>query len=145
DKAGKVNPITLGWIMLTSHVPPMFAFSVGVTRYSLEVIRYAHEFVIAFPTELQSRETLLFGTSSGRDLDKLKMSGIATSPAHKMNSLLLEEAAANFECRLVSEFTTGDHVIFVGEVIASHINQNASGRLYTVGKGYKMAGVTIKI
>jgi flavin reductase (DIM6/NTAB) family NADH-FMN oxidoreductase RutF len=144
DNSGKVNPITLGWIMLTSHVPPMFAFSVGVTRYSLEVVRCAREFVIAFPTELQESETLLFGTRSDRDVDKLKLSGIRTSPAGKVNSLLLEDAAANFECRLVSEFPTGDHVIFVGEVIASYINHDAPGRLYTVGKGYKMAGLNIK-
>jgi len=144
ENTGKVNPITLGWVMFTSHNPPMMAFSVGITRYSLKVIRQAREFVIAFPTELQSRETLLFGTSSGRDIDKLKMSGIKTAPARKVNSLLVEEAAANFECRLIGEFPTGDHVIFVGEVIASHINPDAPGRLYTVGAGYKMAGITIK-
>jgi flavin reductase (DIM6/NTAB) family NADH-FMN oxidoreductase RutF len=144
ENSGKVNPITLGWIMLTSHNPPMMAFSVGITRYSLEVIRQAREFVIAFPSELQGIETLLFGTSSGRDTDKLNMSGIKTVPAVKINSLLLEDAAANFECRLIGEFPSGDHVIFVGEVIASHINHDAPGRLYTVGTGYRMAGVRIK-
>ena len=57
EKSGRVNPITLGWTMITSHVPPMMAFSVGVTRYSLGVLREAGECVIAFPSELQARET----------------------------------------------------------------------------------------
>ena len=51
EESGRVNPITLGWTMLTSHVPPMMAFSVGETRYSLEVLRKAGECVIAFPSE----------------------------------------------------------------------------------------------
>ena len=29
EKSGRINPITIGWTMLTSHNPPMMAFSVG--------------------------------------------------------------------------------------------------------------------
>ncbi|MFC1606347.1 flavin reductase family protein [Candidatus Latescibacterota bacterium] len=144
EKSGRINPITLGWIMLTSHEPPMMAFSVGVKRYSLEVIREAGDCVIAFPSELQADETLLFGTKSGRDTDKMEMSGCKTVPATVVNGVLLEDAVANFECVIKSELVTGDHVIFAGEIVASHVNENAPGRLYTVGKGYKMAGVAIR-
>ena len=142
ERSGKVNPITLGWSMITSHKPPMMAFSVGLTRYSLNVIREAGEFVIAFPSKLQADETLLFGTMSGRNTDKLKESGISTIPAQKIDCLLLDDAVANFECRLDGEFTTGDHVIFAGEVIAAHVNPDSQGRLYTITKGYKMSGVS---
>ena len=136
-------PITIGWTMLTSHVPPMMAFSVGVTRYSLKVLREAKECVIAFPSELQAKETLFFGTKSGRDIDKLDVSGVSVIPAKQIDCVLLEDAAANFECRLTCELTTGDHVIFSGEILASYVNPNAPGRLYTVGKGFKMSGITI--
>jgi flavin reductase (DIM6/NTAB) family NADH-FMN oxidoreductase RutF len=37
--------------------------------------------------------------------------------------------------------TTGDHVIFAGRVVASHINTEHTGRLYTIGPGWKMGGV----
>ena len=141
EKSGRVNPITLGWVMITSHVPPMMAISVGENRYSLGVIRKAGEFVIAFPSVLQEKETLLFGTKSGRDTDKLEVSGISTSPAKKIDCLLLDDAVANFECRLVGEFPTGDHVIFAGEIIVAHVNPDSQERIYTVGKGYKMSGI----
>jgi flavin reductase (DIM6/NTAB) family NADH-FMN oxidoreductase RutF len=144
EKSGRVNPITLGWTMITSHVPPMMAFSVGMTRYSLGVLREAGECVIAFPSELQVEETLLFGTKSGRDTDKLAMSGAGISPARKVNSVLLDDAVANFECRLTGELATGDHVIFAGEIVAAHVNPDSPGRLYTVGKGYRMGGVRVK-
>jgi flavin reductase (DIM6/NTAB) family NADH-FMN oxidoreductase RutF len=144
EKSGKVNPITLGWCMLTSHVPPMMALSVGITRYSLEVIRGAGEFVLAFPSELQAESSLVFGTKSGRTQDKIKLSGIRTVPAKHIDCLLLDDAVANFECRLAGEYPTGDHVIFVGEVIAAHVNPKAPGRLFTVAKGYKLKGIRVK-
>ncbi len=65
EKSGRVNLITIGWTMLTSHQPPMMAISVAEKRYSVGVIRGAGEFVIAFPSEKQAKETLLFGTKSG--------------------------------------------------------------------------------
>jgi len=142
DANGKHNPITLGWTMIVSGQPPMMAVAIGKTRYSLEAFRHAREFVIAFPSEHQEKEAMLFGTKSGRDTDKLADAGCATVPAAKIDSVLLADAVANFECKLVSELETGDHVVFVGEIVASHVNEKPLNRLYTVGPGYKMAGLT---
>ena len=142
DPQGKHNPITLGWVMTTSHEPPMFAFSVGLTRYSLEAIRFAGQFVISYPSEAMAEESLLFGTQSGRDMDKIAESGAPTQPATKIDGVLLADAVANFECELEGEMVTGDHVIFVGRVVASHMNKDrAVQRVYTVGPSYEMAGV----
>ena len=142
DSNGKYNPITLGWIMFTSHEPPMMAISVGLTRYSLEVIRQAGEFVVVFPSAAMASEALLFGTKSGHDVDKLAESGVKTQPATAIDGVLLADAVANFECKLVSEHPTGDHVIFVGEVVAAHMNRDASlGRLYSLGDD-RLGGVT---
>ncbi|HUT61265.1 MAG TPA: flavin reductase family protein [Phycisphaerae bacterium] len=141
DAAGKHNPISLGWAMQTSHKPPMLAFSVGLTRYSLGVIRAAKEFVVALPSAEQEAEVMLFGTKSGRDTDKLAEAGAKTRPAAKIDSVLLADAVANFECRLAGELATGDHVIFVGEVVCSYVNEKRLNRLYTVGPGPKMAGL----
>jgi len=141
DPQGKCNPISLGWSMITSHAPPMLAVSVGKRRYSLEAFRQARQFVVAFPSVQQARETLVFGTKSGRDADKLALAAAETQPAEKIDCVLLADAVANFECRLVGELETGDHVIFVGEVVCSHVNDRPVGRLYIVGPGHALAGV----
>ena len=142
DKTGKCNPITLGWWMSTSSNPPMMAISVGLPRYSLEVIRYAKEFVVSFPSNSMAQEALFCGTKSGRDLDKLAECGLDTQLAEKIDCVILSDAVANFECKLESEHLTGDHVIFVGRVVASHVNQDESvKRLYTLDVGYKMGSV----
>jgi len=138
--AGKYNPITLGWTMLASHKPPMMAIGVGLTRYSLECIRHAGEFVIAMPSEHQAAEAMLFGTKSGRDTDKIAEAGAATLPAKAIDCVLLADAVANFECRLAGELETGDHVVFAGEIVCSHVNERALNRLYTVAPGHRLAG-----
>ncbi|NLK08066.1 MAG: flavin reductase family protein [Firmicutes bacterium] len=136
---GRYNPITLGWTMITSHEPPMFAISVGLTRYSRKVIEKAGEFVLSFPSGEMAEAALFYGTNSGRELDKMAEFPVATQPTVSIDSLLLSDAVANFECKLVSQLETGDHVIFVGEVLASHQHEDEdTKRLYTWAQGYKM-------
>jgi flavin reductase (DIM6/NTAB) family NADH-FMN oxidoreductase RutF len=48
---------------------------------------------------------------------------------------------ANFECKCVSELETGDHVIFVGEVVQSYVNEQSLNRLYTLGENYRFGGL----
>ena len=141
DAQGKCNPITLGWTMITSSDPPMMAVSIGLTRYSLETFRHAGEFVVSFPSEHQGDEVMLFGTESGRNMDKLAVAGTSTQQGNTIDCVLMSEAVANFECKLVGQLQTGDHVIFVGEVVCSHINPSMPKRLYTIGQDYRLAGL----
>jgi len=143
DPAGKPNPITLGWTMITSANPPMMAISVSPKRYSANVIRNAKCFTISFPSAQMAKESLFFGSKSGRDIDKLKQSNLAHEPAKVIDSILLTDAVANFECTLESELVTGDHIIFVGKIVASHVNTENKKRLYTTAPGYEMSSVTI--
>ncbi len=138
---GTCNPITLGWTMSTSHEPPMLAVSIGLPRYSRELFEQAEHFVIAMPSEQQADETMFFGTKSGRDVDKFAEAGTALSPASKIDCVLMDQAVANFECRKVGQMTTGDHVIFVGEVIASHQHPDRPCRLYTLDKDFLLGGL----
>jgi flavin reductase (DIM6/NTAB) family NADH-FMN oxidoreductase RutF len=134
DALGKCNPITLGWTMITSRVPPMMAISVAHTRHSLGAIRGAGEFVVAFPSMAMEKEVAFFGSKSGRDTDKLAECGTAVEEATAIDGVLLSDAVANFELRLKGEMETGDHVIFAGAVVAAHVNQDESvERLYNIG------------
>lgn len=135
DTDGKFNPIALGWVMLTSHEPPMMAISIGHTCHSLDAIRQAREFVLCFPSVEMESETLLYGTKSGRDIDKLTAADAQTQPAVAVDGVLLTDAVANFECKLVAELETGDHVLFVGKVMAAHANKDAKvRRIYSMAE-----------
>ncbi len=142
DKIGKANPVTLGWTMIVSGSPPMMAISVASRHYSIETIRHSRCFTISFPSSDMADAALFFGSKSGRDVDKFAEFDCATEPAKAIDSVLLCDAAANFECTLESETIAGDHIIFVGKVVAAHTNTEAKKRLYTVGPGHKMGSVS---
>lgn len=141
DAQGRFNPITLGWFMRTSHQPPMLAISVGLTRHSLQAIRSAKQFVVSLPSAAMANDALYHGSHSGRDEDKLARSGTKTQPAAKIDGVLLADAVANFECQLESETATGDHVIFVGRVVASHVNKDATAECLYMLPGDRLGGV----
>ncbi len=142
DKNGKANPITLGWTMLVSGKPPMMAIAVASRHYSIETIRHSKCFCLAFPSSDMAEMALFFGSKSGRDIDKFAEFDCKTEPAKQIDSVLLSDAVANFECTLESETEAGDHIIFVGKVVASHINTEPKKRLYTIGPGHKLGSVS---
>ncbi len=85
---------------------------------------------------------LFFGSKSGRQVDKFAEFECETEPAKEIDSVLLNDAVANFECTLDSQVPAGDHIIFVGTVACSHINTESKKRLYTVGPGHKLGAVS---
>jgi flavin reductase (DIM6/NTAB) family NADH-FMN oxidoreductase RutF len=142
DRNGKANPITLGWTMIVSGEPPMMAIAVAKTHYSIETITHSECFTVAFPSSEMADAALFFGSKSGRDIDKFAEFKCETEPAKEINSVLLIDAVANFECTLESQMVAGDHVIFVGKVVESHTNTEPTKRLYTVGPGHKLGSVS---
>jgi len=142
DKNGKANPITLGWTMIVSGSPPMMAIAVAKTHYSIEAITHSKCFTIAFPSSDMADAALFFGSKSGRDTDKFAEFDCKTEPAKVTDSLLLSNAVANFECTLDSQMPAGDHIIFVGKIVCSHINTEPKKRLYTVGPGHKLGSAS---
>lgn len=121
DQNGIANPITVAWMMRTSHQPPMLAISVALQSHSYEAIRLSNCFTVVFPNEAQIKEALFFGTHSGKEMDKLKEFGTAASPAAEIDSVILDDASANFECVLEGQLITGDHAIFAGRIVACHV------------------------
>jgi len=142
DKAGRANPVTLGWTMIVSGNPPMMAIAVASRHYSIETIRHSKCFTIAFPSSEMADAALFFGSKSGRDTDKFAEFDCKTELAKAIDSVLLAEAVANFECTLESETVAGDHIIFVGKVVSSHTNTEPKNRLYTVGPGHKLGSAS---
>jgi flavin reductase (DIM6/NTAB) family NADH-FMN oxidoreductase RutF len=141
DKAGRANPVTLGWTMIASGTPPMMAIAVAKKHYSIGTIRHSKCFTICYPSAEMADAALFFGSKSGRDADKFAEFDCKTEPAKEIDSVLLSDAAANFECTLESDAEAGDHIIFVGKIIVSHTNTETKKRLYSIGSGHKLGAV----
>ncbi len=111
DQNGKANPITLGWTMFASGQPLMMAIAVASRHYSVEAIEHSKCFTIAYPSAEMAQDALFFGSRSGRDTDKFAQSQCRTEPATQIDSVLLSDAVANFECIEEARLPAGDHII----------------------------------
>lgn len=138
DGAGKANPITLGWTMFASGNPLMMAIAVAKSHYSVGAVEHSRCWTLAYPSAEMAKDALLFGSVSGRDVDKFAESACRTEPAKQIDSVLLSDAVANFECVLESRMPAGDHIIYVGRVVAAHVNTERKKRLYTIAPGHKL-------
>jgi flavin reductase (DIM6/NTAB) family NADH-FMN oxidoreductase RutF len=138
DRQGRANPVTLGWTMIVSGSPPMMAIAVAKKHYSIEAITHSECFTIAFPSWDMAEAALFFGSKSGREIDKFAEFECETEPAKEIDSVLLSDAVANFECTLETQVPAGDHIVFIGQVVCSHTNNEPKKRLYTIGPGHKL-------
>jgi flavin reductase (DIM6/NTAB) family NADH-FMN oxidoreductase RutF len=124
-KSRKPNIITLTWAMPTSISPPLVAVSIAPKRHSHALIEETREFVVNIPTMDILKETLFCGRVSGREIDKFKELGLTPLPAKKVKPPIIKECVAHLECKLHSQFTTGDHTIFVGEIVEAYVDKDA--------------------
>ncbi len=120
---GKANVITLEWFMKTSIQPPMFAISVGHERYSHVALQANRHFNLVIPSAEMREDVIFFGTKSGRILDKLAERKVKTIPGKYKKLPIIENAVANFECKIITQVNSGDHTIFVGEVKYSWVDE----------------------
>lgn len=121
DNKGNPNAMAANWHMRTSFSPPLYAVSIGKTRYTHDLVKGSREFVIGFPSERIKNQVMHCGTHSGRDGDKIKTAGLNTLEPKIVKTPLIDDCVVCLECRLRDEIETGDHTIFVGEVVAAHV------------------------
>ncbi len=121
ESEGKANLTAVEWLMPVSEKPPIIAFSLSSTSLTLDLLCSSMEFVVSVPTEKLKDAVLLCGTTSGKYIDKFEEAGLTQTRAKKVKSPLILQAAANFECKVLSYSNAGDHTIVVGEIIEAHL------------------------
>ena len=138
---GQVNVMPVGWSMITSGSPLLYAVAINRGHHTTRLIRETGEFVVAAPSASMGPATLYCGTHSGREGDKVGPSGLRLAPATSVGVPLLDGAVYNLECVLHTEVKTGDHVLFVGQVVAAHLDENAGPRMVNFGDRWACARV----
>jgi len=130
---GHVNAMPAGWSMIASSSPLLYAVAINVNHHTTQLIRETREFVVAAPSASMGPAIAYCGSHSGRDGDKIGPAGLQLAPAARVQTPLLAGAVYNLECVLHAEIETGDHITFIGEVVAAHLDEAAGGRLMHFG------------
>ena len=111
------NVLTAAWHTPLSHNPPLLGISIDLRRYSNGLIRDHKEFVINLVSREFKSAVECCGSKSGREGDKFTAAGLVYQPAHNVCPPVIVGALAHLECKVVNELQTGDHTLFIGNVV----------------------------
>jgi flavin reductase (DIM6/NTAB) family NADH-FMN oxidoreductase RutF len=124
DGREKTNIIAVGWAGTLVSEPPTLAIGIRPGRYSYLLIKETGEFVVNVPTQEMLPEIDYCGTVSGRNVDKFKELDLTPVPASEVSAPLIAECPINVECRVVEHLRIGTHGIFLGEIVALHVDED---------------------
>jgi flavin reductase (DIM6/NTAB) family NADH-FMN oxidoreductase RutF len=110
-------------------------------NFSREMIQKSKEFVVNVCSQNQLHAVDRSRDLSGRDVeDKFIALGLDTVPAKHVQPPLVANCHANVECRLIKEVALDGLFLFVGEALASYVDDQVPpvGRL--AGKTFRLDG-----
>ncbi len=117
------NIITIAWTGVVCSEPPILSVSIRPGRHSHGLIRESGEFVVNIPREDQLRKLDFCGVKSGRDTDKFAELGLTPMPGTEVKAPLVKECPVNLECRVIDIKSLGVHDLFLGEIVAAHMDE----------------------
>jgi len=118
------NIITIAWCGVACSVPPMLSIAIRENRYSYEIIKNSGEFVVNVTGANILQKVDFCGVHSGRDIDKFKATGLTPLAASKVRPPLIKECPINLECQVRRSLELGSHILFIGEIVATHIDED---------------------
>ncbi len=122
SKDGRPNGMTASFVSPISFHPMYIGFAISPRRYTFQLLKENPEFGVCVLEERQKDIAVIFGTRSGRDVDKFKLSGVRTFRGKRIRPPLIECPVA-FECELVDMREYGDHYWVVGKVLEVHLRK----------------------
>lgn len=129
---GKDNAMTVAWHSPISVKPPLYGVALTSSRATYRLILEGKEFGLNFIPFEKAELMAAAGGSRGKETDKFNRFHIAREKGVKTSVPILKDAYAAYECRLVDHKVYGDHEWVVGEILATHILDeafNAEGQL----------------
>ena len=121
---GKKNIITVGMFGYFSGKPTLVGVGIAPSRHSCDLIRQSGEFVVNIVDEKLLDAVQICGERSGRDVDKFTLAKLTPKKGIKVNASLIAESPLSIECKVVKEVEVGDHIWFMGEVVAITVREN---------------------
>ena len=120
---GKKNIITIGMFAYFSGKPTLVGVGIAPSRYSFGLIRQSGEYVVNVVDEKLMKAARICGEKSGREVDKFELAKLTPEKGVRVNAPLIKESPVSIECKVVKEVEVGDHVWFIGEVLAAHVRE----------------------
>jgi flavin reductase (DIM6/NTAB) family NADH-FMN oxidoreductase RutF len=125
DGAGKPNLITLAWAGVCCSEPPSVQVSLRKDRYSHAAIMERKVFSVNVPSKKYLAEADYSGIVSGRNVNKFETAGLTPLQGEAVDAPLVAEFPVSMECRMTHVLELGSHDLFVGQIVACWIEEEA--------------------
>jgi flavin reductase (DIM6/NTAB) family NADH-FMN oxidoreductase RutF len=116
DADGKPNMMTASWVGVCCSKPPSVMIALRAATYTHGNIMERKAYTVNLPSERYAREAAYFGSVSGRDVDKLAVTGLSAVKSDLVDAPYLEEFPLVIECTVTKIVELGLHTMFVGEI-----------------------------
>jgi flavin reductase (DIM6/NTAB) family NADH-FMN oxidoreductase RutF len=129
------NILTIAWGGVLAGGPPTIGIAVGKSHYSTPFLHKEGNFTINIPNSQQDVVADYCGIVSGiNNPNKASTCGFTLVPSTKIPSPLITECPINFECKTYQELDFKGTILFMGEVVETHISESVldeQGRIVT--------------
>ena len=124
---GNHNVMPAVFVTPLSIDPPLIGVAVHPARHTHDMIKFSEEFALNMPTRELLHHVQYLGSVTGAELDKLELTRLPTLRARKVDAPLLEGCVGWIECGVHDAYSIGDHMLFVGKVVAASAEKDAFG------------------
>ena len=128
----KDNIMTVAWHSPVSSDPPMYAISIQKDGFSKDIIQKTRCFSVNFMSERFEKDVLFCGRVSGMHTDKFQECSFTKEDSNTIDCPRIKEASSFYECEIINEVETGDHIIFIGKV-THHEQKENTDRIFHLG------------
>jgi flavin reductase (DIM6/NTAB) family NADH-FMN oxidoreductase RutF len=133
----QISMMTVNWLTQSSFEPPMVALAVEADSHSRQVIEASGAFAVNIYESGQRELAGQLGKTWAKHPEKLE--GLPWKPGSATGSPLLEAALGWVECKVAGHQPSGDHVLYVAEVV--NVELNREGTPLTIKEaGFKYGG-----
>ena len=122
---GIPNAAPIAWCAALSIAPPLVGIAVHPHRHTADMIRFSDGFAINIPGPKLLKQTAFLGSLSGLNNNKLESSGLELFNPLMIDAPLIEGCLAWIECTVNDVIRTGDHTLFVGNVVKVQADDEA--------------------
>jgi flavin reductase (DIM6/NTAB) family NADH-FMN oxidoreductase RutF len=109
----EINGMVASWVSQVSFVPPLIMVAIKQERYSHAIIAQEKVFAV---NVLSAEQHELIPTFKGRNNPAKKFLHTSHEPKNT-GAPIIKDALAYLDCKLIEQFTPGDHTLFIGEVV----------------------------
>ena len=112
----EANLMTASWVTPVAEEPPLVAVSVEKETKTHELIEKYGEFTINILEQEYLDEIWFFGTKSGNEVDKIKLTKLNIKKGSKVKAPIINEAIGTIEAKVTNKVDAGECSL-LGEIV----------------------------